>query len=317
MAKEDKLNFKFSDLFTDRIWTLPTEAMSLAWKRIVRFVKLARITLDTFAQNRIGFQCQALSYFTTMAIVPLLAFIFAVSGGLGMADKVSSFLNAVLPAILEESIVEMVVDKAGNIIDAAKSGPVGVVSALTFFWTIIWLMFQVERVFNNVWGIRKIPRNIFKRFGFYIGLMVLIPFIMIIFGYGIAIYTNASRLVGLNTDEMKYFSKFISWLVFYAFTVLTLSAMYKFIPAVKVKYKFALKAALFDAIVFVAFQYLYLETQVFVGRLNAVYGVLAAIPLFLLWLNFSWQIIMYGAELTYGYHNVDSYHIPEWETDDR
>ena len=303
MAKEDKLNFKFSDLFTDRIWTLPTEAMSLAWKRIVRFVKLARITLDTFAQNRIGFQCQALSYFTTMAIVPLLAFIFAVSGGLGMADKVSSFLNAVLPAILEESIVEMVVDKAGNIIDAAKSGPVGVVSALTFFWTIIWLMFQVERVFNNVWGIRKIPRNIFKRFGFYLGLLLLIPFLVIIFSFGIALATNATSLIGLNTAEWRFFSRFLSWLILYIGSALVFSVMFKYIPAVKVHYRYAIQAALFDALVFVVFQYLYLETQTFMGRLNTVYGVLAAIPLFLIWLNYSFQIIMYGAQLTYALQN--------------
>ena len=75
--------------------------------------------------------------------------------------------------------------------------------------------------------------------------------------------------------------------------------MYKFIPAPKVKYGFALQSALFAALVFVGFQYLYLETQMFVSRLNAVYGVIAAIPLFLIWLNFSWQIVMYGAELTY------------------
>ena len=63
--------------------------------------------------------------------------------------------------------------------------------------------------------------------------------------------------------------------------------------------------------VFVLFQLLYLKTQIFVTRLNAVYGVIAAIPLFLMWLNYSWQIIIYGAQLCYGIQNVDSYHIPE------
>ncbi|MBR3076004.1 MAG: YihY/virulence factor BrkB family protein, partial [Bacteroidales bacterium] len=65
------------------------------------------------------------------------------------------------------------------------------------------------------------------------------------------------------------------------------------------------------ALVFVGFQYLYLETQVFVARLNTVYGVLAAIPLFLIWLNFSWQIIIYGAELTYSFQNLKNYGLRE------
>ena len=55
----------------------------------------------------------------------------------------------------------------------------------------------------------------------------------------------------------------------------------------------------------------YLETQVFVARLNTVYGVLAAIPLFLIWLNFSWQIIIYGAELTYSFQNIKNYGLQE------
>ena len=65
------------------------------------------------------------------------------------------------------------------------------------------------------------------------------------------------------------------------------------------RYKHALIAALFSGVIFCAFQYLYLETQMFVSRLNAVYGVIAAIPLFLIWLNYSFQIVMYGAQLTY------------------
>ena len=82
-----------------------------------------------------------------------------------------------------------------------------------------------------------------------------------------------------------------------------------YIPSPKVRYRYAFQSALFAALVFVGFQYLYLETQMFVSRLNAVYGVIAAIPLFLIWLNFSWQIIIYGAELTYGFQNVRSYGI--------
>lgn len=84
--------------------------------------------------------------------------------------------------------------------------------------------------------------------------------------------------------------------------------MYKWIPATEVKYKSALEAALIIAVVFTGFQYLYLETQVFVSRLNKVYGIIAAIPLFLIWMNLSWQIVIYGAQLNYGIQNMDSYH---------
>lgn len=292
------------ELFTDKIWNIETDFASGAWKWIVNFIKLVRITFDSFAEHRMGFQCVALSYFVTLAVVPLVAFIFFVSNGLQISDKLEMLLVKILPNNLD--LVSIAIEKADNILAAAKSGPVGIASAIMFLWTIIWLMFQTERVFNNVWGIRKIPRKSYKRFFFYFGLLFLLPFIVIIFCYGIALYSNAVSLIGLDAEHL---SRFVGWLLFYTVVVLTLSAAYKFIPACKVLYRHALTASLFSSAIFCVFQYLYLETQMFVGRLNAVYGVIAAIPLFLIWLNYSFQIILYGAQLTYALHNVDDYKV--------
>ena len=292
------------ELFTDKIWNIETDFASGAWKWLVNFIKLVRITFDSFAEHRMGFQCVALSYFVTLAVVPLVAFIFFVSNGLQISDKLEMLLTRILPNNLD--LVNIAIEKADNILAAAKSGPVGIASAIMFLWTIIWLMFQTERVFNNVWGIRKIPRKSYKRFFFYFGLLFLLPFIVIIFCYGIALYSNAVSLIGLDAEHL---SRFVGWLLFYAVVVLTLSSAYKFIPACKVLYRHAFTASLFSGAIFCVFQYLYLETQMFVGRLNAVYGVIAAIPLFLIWLNYSFQIIMYGAQLTYALHNVDDYKV--------
>ena len=301
-------------LFTDQLWELNLDNFSRAKRRILKFIKLMRITLDSFASRRMGFQCVALSYFGALSIIPLAAVIFTVTGGLGIADKIDSVIFSIIPA--DPVIMQTLMDKAANIIDTAQSGAVGLVSSLFFIWTIIWLMFQVERVFNNVWDIRKVPRKIFKRFSFYIGALFILPFVVIIFCSGIAFYSNATTAIGINFREFSAIAKFLGWFIFYVVTVLTLSAMYKWIPAVHVKYKFALIAALVDALFFTLFQYFYLETQVFVSRLNAVYGIIAAIPLFLIWMNFSWQIVIYGAHLCYGLHNIDNYNIPEGKLKD-
>lgn len=301
----------FRDIFTDRIWTLDVEQEGKAKRRLVRFVKLVRITLETFAENRMGFQCVALSYFSALAIIPFAAFIFAVGGGLGLDDRLSELAHEILPNNPE--FIDTILEKAGNILQIAQSGIVGIIGAFAFLWTIIWLFFQVERVFNNVWGIRKIPRKLYTRFSFYFLALFLAPFIVLLFSAGIAIYSNVTSLIGIHIHikEVSGIMTFLGWLVFYALAVLTFSAMYKFIPAPKVYYKNAFIAALVSGFVFVLFQFVYLKTQIFVTRLNAVYGVLAAIPLFLMWLNYSWQIVIYGAQLCYGIQNVDSYQIPE------
>ncbi|MBR5723883.1 MAG: YihY/virulence factor BrkB family protein [Bacteroidales bacterium] len=310
-----KIASKITNLFTDRIWALDTGSDKSAYGRLVRTIQVIRITFKTFTENRMGFQCVSLSYFITLALVPFIAFAFAITGGLGLDDKVTEILQNILPSHPE--IVSMLSEKAGNILNSAQGGGLGLVSALMFLWAIIWMMFQVERVFNNVWGILKIPRKLYTRFGFYFLVLFLSPFIMIIFGTGIAYSTNLPNLFGLDVKDLRFIIKFLGYVVFYVVLVGTLSVMYKYIPATFVKYKYALWAAMIAGIIFLLFQYLYLNTQMFVGRLSQTYGLLAAIPLFLIWLNFSWQIIIYGAQLTYSFQNVDKYHVSTWDTESK
>ena len=305
-----KLRVASRQLFSDSLWTLDLEGFSTAKRRLFKLVKLIRIVFDDFAVKRMGFQCVALSYFCALALIPLLAIIFGITDGLGLADKISALLYNILPNNPE--IVTTLVDKSSNIISVAQSGPVGWVSAALFLWTVLWMMFQVERVFNNVWGVRKIPRKLYRRFSTYLLTIILIPFILVIFGFGITSYSNVFTLLGLEKiSEIRFLPKLLGWLALYLVTVLTLSVMYKFIPAVYVRYRNAFIAALISGAIFDIFQFLYLQTQMFVTRLNAVYGVIAAVPLFLIWLNISWQIVIYGAQLSFGLQNINTYNISD------
>ncbi|SKC52386.1 membrane protein [Bacteroidales bacterium WCE2004] len=310
-----KIASKLKDLFSDRIWTLEPGKDDRVYAWLVRTWKIIRITFKTFTENRMGFQCVSLSYFITLALVPFLAFAFAITGGLGLDDKITQVLGMILPTHPE--IVDMLAEKADNILASAQGGGLGLVSALMFLWAVLWMMFQVERVFNNVWGILKIPRKLYKRFGFYFLVLFLAPFIVIIFGSGIVYATNMTDLFGLDMKEVRGLFKFIGYVVFYFILVGTMSVMYKYIPATYVNYRYAFWAALIAGLIFMLFQYLYLHTQMFMGRLSQAYGLLAAVPLFLIWLNFSWQIIIYGAQLTYSFQNVDKYKVSAWDNESR
>lgn len=310
-----KISDKIKVLFTDRIWSLDTSGCSKAYASLVHLLKLVHITVNTFTQNKMGYQCIALSYFVMMALVPFVALLFALTGGLGLSDRISEVLYMIFPANPE--FVSTMMEKANGLLDTAKGGGPGLISFLIFLWAIVWMMFQVETVFNNVWGIRKIPRKLYKRFGFYIIVLVLSPLLVFVFSAGIAFYANITNLFGLDLSNIRSITKMLGYLGFYTVSTLTFSAMFTYIPATKVKYRYGLQAAALTALVFVVFQYLYLETQMFIGKLSRAYGVIAAIPLFLIWLNYSWQIIIYGAELTYGFQNVDKYKVPEWDSENR
>ena len=292
--------------FAQDIWKVNLEELSRAKAKTIKYIKVLLITIKTFSAEKIGFQAVALSFFGTMAVVPFVAVAFAVTDGFGLSDKLRELLYANFDG--HQEIIDVLLTYANNIITTSQSNAMGLISALVFVWLIIWMMMCVERVFNNVWRVRK-SRNFFKRFGFYLLILFIAPFIVMLFFSGSIIYTDAFKSIGLGVAYFDTLSSLLAWLIFYVIATLTFSAMYKFIPNFKVRYSHALRAAAISAIAFTLLQYLYLETQVFVTRLNMVYGAVAAIPLFMFWMNFGWFIILFGAELSYAFQNVNNYNL--------
>ena len=293
---------KVRSFLSEDIWNENLNNLSRMRAHFIKDLRVLVVTIKTFSAEKIGFQAVALSFFCTMAAVPFMAVAFAITGGLGLEDTLKQLLVSNIP---NQQAVDTLFGYAQNVIDTAQSSPVGLVSALLFTWLVLWMMMCVESVFNNVWRVNK-SRNIFKRLTFYLVIMGLSPFVVLLFFAGAIVYSNVLDVLVPDVAFSENIKNFLGWVVFAAVSVMTFSAMYKFIPNHYVRYKDALKAALLSGVLFTILQYLFLETQIFVSRLNTIYGAVAAIPLFMFWLNFGWLIILIGAELSYAFQNVDN-----------
>ena len=296
---------KVRSFLSEDIWNENLNNLSRMRAHFITDLRVLVVTIKTFSAEKIGFQAVALSFFCTMAAVPFMAVAFAITGGLGLEDTLKQLLVSNIP---NQQAVDTLFGYAQNVIDTAQSSPVGLVSALLFTWLVLWMMMCVESVFNNVWRVNK-SRNIFKRLTFYLVIMGLSPFVVLLFFAGAIVYSNVLDVLVPDVAFSENIKNFLGWVVFAAVSVMTFSAMYKFIPNHYVRYKDALKAALLSGVLFTILQYLFLETQIFVSRLNTIYGAVAAIPLFMFWLNFGWFIILIGAELSYAFQNVDNYNL--------
>ena len=308
MKKLTHKTYRLKRFFRDDIWTLEMENLSKARARFIKYMKVMMITIKTFSSEKIGFQAVALSFFSTMSVIPFVAIVFAITGGFGLADKLKEFLYDYFKN--SQQTIDMVLGFAQNIIDTAQSGAVGLVSALLFFWIVVWMMMNVEKVFNNVWRVQK-SRNLFRRLSVIIAMLFVSPFIVLVFFGGSFVYSHALSYLGLDLEELSAFKTILTWALFGVIATMTFSAMYKFIPNAPVDYPNALRAAAFSGTAFTVMQYLYLETQVFVSRMNGIYGAFAAVPLFMIWINIGWFIILIGAELSYAFQHVDSYNIED------
>ena len=294
--------------FSDDIWTLELEELSRAKARFIKYMKVMMITIKTFSSEKIGFQAVALSFFSTMSVIPFVAIVFAITGGFGLADKLKEFLYDYFNN--SQQVIDTVLGFAQNIIHAAESSAMGLVSALLFFWIVVWMMMNVERVFNNVWMVQK-SRNLFRRLTVIISMLAVSPFVVMVFFGGSFVYSHALEYLGLDVETFSTFKTILTWTIFGMLATGTFSVMYKYIPNADVDYSNALRAAVFSGMAFTLMQYLYLETQVFVTRLNGIYGAFAAVPLFMIWINIGWFIILIGAELSYAFQHVDNYNLED------
>ncbi|MBO5498344.1 MAG: YihY/virulence factor BrkB family protein [Bacteroidales bacterium] len=308
MKRITKKTYRLKRFFKDDIWTLDMEELSRARARFVKYMKVMMITIKTFSSEKIGFQAVALSFFSTMSVVPFVAIVFAITGGFGLADKLKEFLYGYFNN--SQQIIDTVLGFADNIITTAQSSLMGLVSALLFVWIVVWMMMNVERVFNNVWRVQK-SRNLLRRLSVIFAMLFVSPFIVLVFFGGSVVYSHALNYLGLDVETFSAFKTILTWTLFALIATLTFSAMYKFIPNAPVDYANALRAAAFSGIAFTVMQYLYLETQVLVSRMNGIYGAFAAVPLFMIWINIGWFIILIGAELSYAFQHVDNYNIED------
>jgi membrane protein len=308
MKRLVRKTYRLKNFFRNDIWELDLEELSKARAKFIKYLKVGAITIKTFSSEKIGFQAVALSFFSTMSVVPFVAIIFAITDGFGLAETLKGLLYQYFTN--SQQTIDVVLGFAQNIINTAKSSAVGLVSALLFAWIVVWMMMNVEKVFNNAWRVPK-SRSLIKRISVILAMLFVSPFVVFVFFGGAMMYSHALTSLGLDVEDLTIFKTMLTWILFAAVAIFTFSAMYKFIPNAKVDYANALSAAIPAGIAFAVVNYLYLETQVMVTRMNGIFGAFAAVPLFMVWINIGWFIILIGSELSYAFQHVDNYNIED------
>jgi membrane protein len=170
-------------------------------------------------------------------------------------------------------------------------------------YTVLMLVSNIEQTFNEIWQVKK-PRSIFRTFTDYLAMFFLFPILIVISsGLSIFIATMASSL----PDFLLLGStvRFLLDLAPYVLMTLLFIALYVFMPNTHVRVRNAIVPGILAGIAMQWLQFFYIHSQIWVTGYNAIYGSFAALPLFMLWVQISWTICLFGAELTYTSQNVE------------
>lgn len=137
-------------------------------------------------------------------------------------------------------------------------------------------------------------------------MLLLMPILIVVSG-GLSIFVSTMLKEMENFELLAPILKFLIRLIPFVLTWLMFTGLYMFMPNTKVKFKHAIVAGILAGTAYQAFQFLYINSQLWVTKYNAIYGSFAALPMFLLWLQISWTICLFGAELTYAGQNVRNF----------
>ena len=285
------------------IWRVTDDEVSKKKGMLYNAIKIATLSVKEFTERRVVNKASALTYNTLLAIIPILAILFAIARGFGFANLLEDQFRSGLSS--QAQAAETILTFIDSYLSHAKSGIFIGVGLIMLFYTVLLLTHNMERTFNSIWQVKK-PRSLYRKMTDYFSMMLLLP-LLIMLSSGISIFMSTFLK---NMEEFFLLAPVIKFLVRLTPFVLTwgmFTALYIFMPNTKVKLKFAIVPGILAGSAFQAFQYLYIGSQIWVSRYNAIYGSFAAIPMFLLWTQISWSICLYGAQLCYVAQNLRNF----------
>jgi membrane protein len=248
-------------------------------------------------------QASALTYSTLLAIVPILAVVFAIARGFGYNKYIEMWFRELLAS--QPQVADVIVSFVNSYLIHTKSGIFLGVGLIFMLYTVLMLVNNVEETFNQIWQVNN-SRPIIRSFANYLAMFFLFPIIIIIStGLSIFMETVAGKMedfVLLEPIINKLISLSPSMLMSLLFIVL-----YVYMPNTKVRFSCAVVPGILAGIAMHMLQIAYIHSQVWVTGYNAIYGSFAALPLFMLWVQISWTICLFGAQLTYTNQNLNRF----------
>lgn len=282
--------------FTDTIFERDLNKWRNPFVRwLVQQYRLLFYTARGLVEHGTIVQSSALTFYTLMSIVPIIAVIFAVVKGFGLADGLIENLYSLFPR--NPDIVDYLIDFAENALARTQGGVVAAVALVMLFWAVIRVFGSVENAFNNIWEV-KITRSVTRQYTDYIAVMMIVPVLWVVAN---ALGNYAEELLGFRDT---WFYSGLSHLASMVVIWIMFTLLYIIIPNTKVRFGSALMAGIVAGTLFVLFQWGYVYLQRWMTSYNAIYGSFAALPLLLIWLQTSWQILLFGGELSFAYQNI-------------
>jgi membrane protein len=262
----------------------------LTWSEARDLLYFARRRLN---EEKLPQVAGSLTFTTTLALVPLLTIILALFTTFPVFTNFRSSLDAYfVQSMMPKGISNTVISNLTMFASKAKS--LSAVGAVALLLTSATMMGMIERAFNQIWRVKQV-RPLGQRIVIYWALVTLGPLL-----FGLSISATSSLFVATSglAKAAPFFSGLFNTAISIALSTGAYTLLYMIVPNRRVDWRDAVWGGVVAAIAFEVAKRLFAMFIRQFPTYAVIYGALAALPLFLLWIYVSWMITLVGALLT-------------------
>ncbi|WP_156285830.1 YhjD/YihY/BrkB family envelope integrity protein [Oceanivirga salmonicida] len=253
---------------------------------------ILKIIFNNFMKTDIVMLANDLTYVSLLSIFPLIAIVLGFTKGFGLDVYLLNKLTTYIPA--SETQLGFILDTTRKLVNSMNSSLLSGLGIIIIFWTVISLLSKIEVSFNIIWHAKK-KENFGRSAMNYIAIVILIPIILVLL---LATNDKITQLT-FNLYYLSFATVKIVKIIKLIVLILFFAIMYQRIPSTNVSIKSSIISSIIVIILLIILSTFYSIVQGSISYYNAIYGSLAFVPLFLLWIKYFWIIVLAGAQITY------------------
>ncbi len=294
-----------TDFVRRDMWRIHKEDLSKRNSQLLTIARVVALAVHKFDNDRCADKASALTYYLVLAIVPLVAMAFGIANAFGFGDILIESMRTSLEG--QEMIANYLIEFAEKYLNSMKNGLLAGVSFAMLIWAVMKLIGRAESAFNQIWETKK-SRSLARKFSDYVSIVIIAI---------IAVAAYSGFMVEMSSQISDSFMLKKVWQITMTIApcvliCIGLTLVYYILPVTKVHFGPALLGGSIGGIGLLVTQFVYLYFQIGMSKNNAIYGSFAAIPLFLMWVQTMWYIIMLGCEIAFAAQN---YHTRSLDSD--
>jgi membrane protein len=291
----------------DFIWHTSLSELSRRKLWVIKQLRIVVLAARGFSNDKVQLRASALTFYSLLSVIPVAAIAFSIAKGFGLDQNLEQLIIEKFQS--QQDVLNWLLKQSRNALEETSAGYIAGVGIIILFWSVMSLLERIENSFNHIWQIST-SRPWYRKFTDYLTIMLIAP-VFLVLSSSVTVFINTQLTDYMSTAPiLDFFKPIISFLVQflpYFLSWITLTVLFIIMPYTKVKFGSAVVAGIIAGTILQFLFWIYIDLQFGISKLSTIYGSFAAIPLFIIWLQSSWLIVLLGAEISFANQNVSRY----------